>query len=131
MSKMPASYKVLLGGGLFLANHLASASNGYSPYEQVSGILRPNVIDAVGVTAAAMAPLDGKAKAIAVGGAWLAGRAYNVISDLAGFNDNLPEKIRSDASASLVKDMSTRTQASFDDAVAKEKALGKENEPAL
>jgi len=27
--------------------------------------------------------------------------------------------------------MSTRTQASFDDAVAKEKALGKENEPAL
>jgi hypothetical protein len=116
---------------MFVGNHVSEMMGGSPAAAQFSTLLRPNWVDSVGVTAAAMAPLDGKTKALAVGGTWLAARAYNEIAHLTGLEGQDPEELRTSFESAFNHDQNTNSEASFDKAVSRGVALGKENEVAL
>ncbi|MBX9686307.1 MAG: hypothetical protein K2X27_06365 [Candidatus Obscuribacterales bacterium] len=90
MSNLKGREKLLLATGTFLSSRaLDYLSSGADANEskvgfatmRSSNLLRPNLVDGVLVTSAALAPLPAKEKALAIATAYLGGRAYNIVSD--------------------------------------------------
>jgi len=131
LSNMPARYKFGLAATTFIGNHVSEMLGASPQSAQYSTLFRPNWVDSVGVTAAAMLPVDGKTKALAVGGAWLAARAYGEFAHITGIEGQDPEELRQNFESSFNHDQLTNTESSFDKTVAFGVTLGKENEVAL
>lgn len=134
LSNMPTRWKAGLAGTAFFSSRAAELIGGtglFSNSAAVSKLLRPNIVDAVGVTAAALAPLDPKTKALAVGGAYLAGRAWNGVARLTGLDSSVGAELRDNSINAFSHDQLTASKSSFENAVSKAVALGKENEAAL
>lgn len=134
LSNIPSRYKFALAGTAFLSARVADYAAGtgqFSAGAEYSKLLRPNMVDGVGITAAAMAPVDGKTKALLVGGAWLAGRAYNGLAHMVGWDGSTGVELRDNAQNAFTHDQLTRNESSFDNAVKAGVKLGQENELAL
>jgi hypothetical protein len=131
LSDLPARYKFALAGTAFLSARAADYFKGTGASVQMSTLLRPNTCDGVLMTAAAMAPVDGKTKAALIAGAWGVGRVYNEVAHLTGLDGGAPAQLRDDFQSSVSHDQLTRTESTFDSAVKKGAKLGKENEAAL
>jgi hypothetical protein len=134
LSNIPARYKFAIAGSAFIGARVADYASGtgqFSAAAEYSKLLRPNLVDGVGITAAAMAPVDGKTKAALVGGAWLLGRAYNGVSHMFGWDGSTGAELRDTAQNAFTHDQMARTDSSFDNAVKAGKKLGEENEVAL
>ncbi|MBX9686682.1 MAG: hypothetical protein K2X27_08270, partial [Candidatus Obscuribacterales bacterium] len=131
LSNMPARYKFGLAGAAFMSSRAADYFAGTGASIQMSALLRPNTCDGILITAAAMAPVDAKTKAALVGGAYLTGRLYNGVARLTGLDGGHPQELRDDFVNTFSHDQLTRSESSFDSAVAKGVKLGKENEAAL
>ncbi len=133
MSNMPSRYKFASAGVLF---GMARASDYFAGTGQLSTglstsmLLRPNTADGILVTAAAMAPVDGKTKAILVGSALGVGRVVNLVEHAFGW-DKTPEQLRDNANQAFSHDQIVRTESSFKNAVEQARVLGVENEAAL
>jgi hypothetical protein len=88
LSELPARLKFPLAATTFLGTRMLSSarhndnthlSGMGSELLHTSNLMRPNIIDGVGITAAALAPLPAKVRVLAIGGAVIAGRAYNIL----------------------------------------------------
>src|SRR6185369_11790840 len=117
LSDLPARYKFALAGTAFVSARVADYFAGTGASAQMSTLLRPNTADGVLMTAAAMAPVDGKTKALLVAGAWGVGRLYNEVAHLTGLDGGAPAQLRDNAANSFNHDQLTRTESSFDNAV--------------
>ena len=131
LSDLPGRWKFFLGFSALASAHAAEAFGGTGASLQMSTLLRPNTCDGVLMTAAAMAPVDYKTKAMLLAGAWGVGRVYNEIAHFTGLDGGSPAKLRDDSGSAFEHDKTTRTEKSFENAVEKGKTLGKENEVAL
>lgn len=131
MSNLPSRWKFGLAATTFLGAHASEFFGATGATTSMSSLLRPNIVDGVAITAAAMAPVDGRTKALLVGGAYLLGRAYNGIARVTGLDGGQPVELQNNAINSFSHDQLARTESSFDNAVEKGKLLGKENEAAL
>jgi hypothetical protein len=130
LSNMPANYKLALAGTALLSGRVANFLGAESPSSTMSTFFRPNAVDTVGMTVAALSGLDGRSKAMLIGGAYLAGRAYNEIAHVTGF-DKDPSEMRDNSLRAVAIDGNKRSTTSFAEAVESAKTLGKENEVAL
>ncbi len=84
MSNLRPREKLLLGAVTFGTSralaHFGSNAIG-SDNLHTSNLLRPNNVDGILVTAAALAPLPGRIKTCAIGSAFIVGRSYNILQD--------------------------------------------------
>lgn len=102
MSDLPGRYKFALAGTAFITARAAECFEGTTGASvQMSPLMSPKLSDGVGITAAAMAPLDLKWKAAAIGGIWLLNRAYNGIAGVAGLDGGQPMELKLNQDNSL------------------------------
>lgn len=92
-------------------------NSGVPALSQSSLLLRPNTIDTLGFTAAAIAPLGVKGKLAIAGGTLVAGRLYNVIARATGLDGPDGIELRDNAVHALTRDSNTKTTTTFDNAV--------------
>lgn len=131
LSSMPARAKIGLASVTFVAARAGDLLDGTQASTSMSRLMRPNTADAVLVTAAALAPVDGRTKAMLVGGAYLVGRAYNELAYRTGLDGARPNELRDASNNAFSRDLLSRTVQSFENTIEKGKALGRENEGAL
>ncbi len=131
LSDLPARYKFGLAGAAFVSARASDYFAGTGASVQMSSLLRPNIADGVLITGAAMAPVDGRTKALLIAGAYGLGRVYNGIARVTGLDGDRPTEIRDTAVNAFTHDQMARSESSFSNAVDKAKALGRENEVAL
>lgn len=124
---IPVRYRV--GGAIGLFG-LARAKgyfddSGVPALTQSSLLLRPNTIDTLGFTTAALAPLGVKGKLAIAGGTLVAGRAYNLIAHAAGWDGPDGIELRDRTVQALTSDANSKTAATFDRAVDSSIALAR------
>lgn len=131
LSDLPARYKFGLAGAAFVSARASDYFAGTTASVQMSSLLRPNIADGVLITGAAMAPVDGRTKALLVAGAYGIGRLYNGIARLTGLDGDRGTELRDTAVNAFTHDQMAKSESSFDNAIDKAKVLGRENEVAL
>ncbi|MBX9724325.1 MAG: hypothetical protein K2X81_23150, partial [Candidatus Obscuribacterales bacterium] len=130
LSNMPTRFKIATAAGAFVVGRMANLVAGDSSL-RTSELLRPSPFDGALMTGAALAPVDSKTKALLIGGAFLAGRAYNEFASLAGLSGVQPHVLQEQSKQNIELDQSNPSVSSFEKSVASAKTLGKENEVAL
>ncbi|MBY0549370.1 MAG: hypothetical protein K2W95_18990 [Candidatus Obscuribacterales bacterium] len=133
LSGMQPRTKVWMGGLLFAGARATDYFSGSMASTEASMLLRPNTVDAIGVTGFALAPIPGKYKAMGIAGTLALGRGYNMFAratGLDGFN-NSGEVLDADLTKVRDLDSTTQTIGSFDRSVQKAKELGVENPGVL
>lgn len=124
-------YKYPAAAATFLAARGMDYLAGTGASAETSMLLRPNTIDAVGVTASVLAPIPGKYKAFGVAATLAVGRGWNLLARATGLDGGSPAQLDSDTKSLVNRDQNTRTLSSFERAANKAKELGIENEAAL
>lgn len=124
---IPTRYKV---GGTIALFGLARAkgyfdNSGVPALTQSSLLLRPNTVDTLGFTTAALAPLGVRGKLAIAGATLVAGRGYNLLAHAAGWDGPDGIELREQARNALNNDSNTRTSATFDRAVDASLALSR------
>lgn len=91
--------------------------SGLPALSQSSLLLRPNTVDTLGFTTAALAPLGVRGKLAIAGATLVAGRGYNLLAHAAGWDGPDGIELRDRAVNALAADSNSKTTASFDRAV--------------
>ncbi len=130
MADIPLKWKIPLAGTVILGSKLLDKVLP-APSTDYSTLMRPNSIETLGITAAALAPVDAKWKWIGVGASWGAGRLWNLFAAGTGIDGNNGQQLNSDTTEAVKADVGRRTDSTFESIVKKGTKLGKENEAAL
>ncbi len=132
LSGMQPRTKIWMSALAFAGARAQDYFAGTGASADMSLLLRPNTIDAIGITATALAPLPGKYKAIGFLGTIAIGRGWNLLARQTGLDgyNNSGEVLDGDLTNLRTIDSTSQTVASFERTAEKAKQLGLSN-PAL
>lgn len=130
LSGMQPRYKIPFAASVFLASRVGDWWYGSGGSVETSNFLRPNAIDAWGITGAALAPIPGKYRAIGMAGAWGLARGWNLLSKATGLQGEQAIDIRENVRHLHNTDLLTNTEGSFLRVAERSQRLGGEN-PAM
>lgn len=132
LSEMQPRNKAWMAAGVFGLARASDYFSGTMASTEMSMLLRPNTVDAVGITGFALAPIPGKYKAMGIGGTLLAGRGWNAFARATGIDgfNNSAEVLDGDLTKLRSVDSTTQSIGTFERSVQKAKEMGVEN-PAL
>lgn len=126
LSDLQPRTKIWMGTAAFLGARTMDFAQGMGASTETSLLLRPNTIDAIGITGSMLAPIPGKYKAIGIASTLVLGRGWNYIArktGLDGYNSS-GEVLDTDLTNLRTLDTTTQSAGSFDNTVQKAKELG-------
>lgn len=131
LSPMSARYKLPLAAASMLAGRIGDFANKDAQAIELHPVLRPNIVDGIGMTAAAMTPCSLPFKVGMFAAAAAAGRVYNGLASAFDLDGTSISNLRGDAQRAFDYDQKVKTVESYNKALAREKAMGLKTDDAI